>query len=127
MVTQTTGQIEVKVNPLYVPEDSDPSQGYYFFAYTVRIKNSGVVPAQLMSRHWVITDAVGRVEEVRGPGVVGLQPIIMPGQEFEYSSFWALSTPTGSMRGTYQIILDDGTSLDVEIPQFYLIEPNSYH
>ena len=127
MVTQTTGQIEVKVNPLYVPEDSDPSQGYYFFAYTVRIKNSGVVPAQLMSRHWVITDAVGRVEEVRGPGVVGLQPIIMPGQEFEYSSFCPLSTPTGSMRGTYQIILDDGTSLDVEIPQFYLIEPNSYH
>lgn len=127
MITQTTHNIQVQVQTQFVPEESDRNKSYFFFAYTVRIKNLGNVPAQLMSRHWIITNALGAVEEVRGPGVVGLQPIIMPGQEFEYSSFCPLSTPTGSMRGSYQMNFDDGSTSDIAVPQFYLVEPQSYH
>lgn len=126
-VTQTTHNIQIQVQPVFVPQESDREKNYYFFSYSVRIKNLGTVPAQLMSRHWIITNGFGSAEEVRGSGVVGLQPIIMPGQEFEYSSFCPLPTPTGSMRGTYQMVFDDGSSQDIPIPQFYLVEPNSYH
>ena len=126
MITQVTQNIEIEVCPAYVPEESDPSQNHYFFAYTVRIRNLGLLPAQLVSRHWIITNGLGTTEEVRGAGVVGLQPVILPGQAFEYSSFCPLPTPTGTMKGSYQMVIDDGASIDVEIPQFYLVEPNSY-
>lgn len=127
LVAQTTHNILVEVRPQFVPEESDKQKNYFFFAYTVKIKNLGNLPAQLLSRHWVITNGFGTTEEVRGPGVVGLQPILMPGQEFEYSSFCPLPTPTGSMKGTYHFSFDDGTNQEIPIPQFYLVEPNSYH
>jgi len=127
VVTQTTHNIQIEVKPQFIPEESDKSKNYFFFAYSVKIKNLGNVPAQLLNRHWIITNGFGTTEEVRGPGVVGLQPIIMPGQDFEYSSFCSLATPTGSMRGTYQMSFDDGSNQEIPIPQFYLVEPNSYH
>lgn len=119
--------ITVNVKPSFDSEHSQPEYGRYFFRYLIRIENGGKKTAQVVSRHWVIVDGQGRLEEVRGPGVVGQQPILHPGESFEYESFCPLSTPTGTMQGTYQVILDDAEKVDVEIPQFYLVEPNSYH
>ncbi len=127
MFEATTRKVRVQVEPSFVRDESDPSQDYYFFAYKVRIQNGGELPLQLMSRHWVIKDAFGNVEEVRGPGVVGLQPKLKPGEMFEYSSFCPLNTPTGSMQGTYQMVSEKGETFDVEIPLFILSEPNHYH
>ena len=122
---QTEIKVDVKVS--YVPEQSIPDQQHYFFSYTVRITNNGRQPAQLQDRHWIITDGFGRVNEVKGAGVVGLQPRIQPGETFEYSSFCPLTTPTGSMKGTYTMTRDNGEKFSAEIPTFYLVEPHSYH
>lgn len=129
MSTQESLQshFEVSIKTSYVVGESRPDQGYHFFAYKVFIKNTGNVAAQLVSRHWVITDALGRVDEVRGPGVVGLQPKIQPGQSFEYESGCPLVTSSGSMRGTYQMVSDEGVNFSLEVPEFYLIAPSALH
>lgn len=127
MFEAVTQNIRVEVRPAYVHGQSDPANGYYFFSYHVRIHNEGDRPIQLISRHWIITDADGGVEEVRGPGVVGLQPTLGPGEMFEYSSFCPLATPTGRMQGTYQMVDSRGQNIDVTIPAFILSEPNHYH
>jgi ApaG protein len=121
-VTITEGVL-VEVKSAFVPERSQPEDGEYFFAYTVRITNSGAQTVQLLSRHWIITDATGRTEEVRGAGVVGQQPILQPGQSFQYTSACPLSTPWGEMRGTYQMVRDDGTAFDARIATFELAIP----
>ncbi len=127
MYVETTHDIEVLVEPLYVPEQSRPEAGYFFFAYKVRLKNLGKETKQLMSRHWIITDGNGHVEEVRGSGVVGQQPVLEPGQTYEYTSFCPLSTPTGSMRGTYRMASDGGESWDVTVPVFFFRIPELLH
>lgn len=128
---KTQGQSPVNINieclPHYVMEESRPDQSYYFFSYKIRIINNGEQSLQLLSRHWVITDSLGRSEEVRGPGVVGLQPKIQPGQHFEYESACPLATSTGSMKGTYTMVTEDGQNVEVSIPEFYLICPQSLH
>lgn len=118
---------EVKTKVVFVASESRPQQGYFFFAYKIFITNKGNTPAQLMSRHWIITDAFGHTEEVRGPGVVGLQPQIQPGQTFEYESACPLNTSTGSMKGSYEFKTEDGAPFTVEVPEFYLVEPHSLH
>lgn len=118
-----TNGIRVSVTSVYVPAQSSPTEKRYVFAYTVRIGNEGSSPAQLRSRHWIITDAKGKVEEVRGPGVVGKQPLLRPGENFEYTSGCVLETPRGSMRGSYQMHRPDGEQFDAEIAQFDLSMP----
>lgn len=118
-----TDGIRVQVRSMFVPERSDPSQGEWFFAYRVRIENQGDQPAQLVSRHWIITDANGHVEEVRGPGVVGEQPLLQPGQSFEYTSACPLTTPFGTMEGSYQMVASSGRKFDATIAPFSLAEP----
>ncbi len=120
-------QMNVLVKTQYLPEQSDPEHEQFVFAYTVTIKNTGDVGAQVISRHWVITDANNRVEEVRGLGVVGHQPLLQPGEQFEYSSGSALRTPHGSMRGEYFCVAEDGHQFDVEIPEFVLSLPRTLH
>lgn len=123
----TAPRFEISVKTVYVPAESRPDQGSYFFAYKITILNTGDAPAQLMNRHWIITDGFGRTEEIKGPGVIGQQPKIEAGQSFEYESACPLSTPSGSMKGSYQMKTDDGDTFDVEIPEFYLISPNALH
>lgn len=118
---------EVTALPEYIPSESKPEQGYHFFAYKITIKNRGSISAQLISRHWIITDALGRIEEVRGPGVVGQQPKIPAGQSFQYESACPLNTTSGSMKGTYQMVSELGESFEIEIPEFYLIAPQALH
>jgi ApaG protein len=119
----TTRGVRVEVHPFYVPERSSPRDGQYFFAYRVRITNAGEHAVQLVSRHWVITDGDGQVEHVRGPGVVGEQPVLASGESFEYTSFCPLPTPIGSMQGTYQMVAADGGRFDAEIGLFSLAVP----
>lgn len=119
----TTRGVRVVVHPVYVEERSNPSAGHWFFAYHIRIENHGERTVQLESRHWVITDANERVEEVEGPGVVGEQPVLAPGSSFEYTSFCPLGTPFGTMEGTYRMIVNTGESFDAEIPRFTLTQP----
>jgi ApaG protein len=121
----TTGGIKVSVKAVYVPEQSSPRMRRYVFAYTVKISNEGEAPAQLRSRHWIITDGDGRIEEVKGPGVVGQQPFLNPGDHFEYTSGCVLTTPRGEMRGTYQMHRPDGSAFDAEIAPFALTLPYS--
>jgi len=120
---------EIKVEPRsnYVAEQSDPDRDQYVFAYTITITNTGSVPAQLVSRHWIITDAHGQVQEVKGLGVVGKQPVLQPGESFEYSSGSSLSTQVGTMRGSYQMVAEDGTRFDAPIPEFTLSVPRVLH
>lgn len=118
-----TNKIEVNAESFYVPEKSKPQQGYYFFAYKIRITNLGEEPAKLLTRHWVITDGFGRIHEVRGDGVVGEQPYLQTGVSFEYTSFCPLETPTGNMRGSYTMVKNNGEKFDVEIPLFALVDP----
>ena len=120
-------QFSIQVQPRYLEEQSEPEQGRYLFAYTVTIRNTGEVTAQLVSRHWIITDSDGQIEEVRGPGVVGEQPVLKPGQSFQYTSGCPLATPVGSMHGSYQCIAEDGTAFEATIPEFVLSVPRTLH
>ena len=123
--TTTTQGIKVSVQAVYVPEQSSPRMRRYVFAYTVKIANEGEKAAQLRSRHWIIKDGDGKVEEVRGPGVVGQQPYLEPGDQFEYTSGCVLTTPRGEMRGTYQMHRPDGSQFDATIAPFALTLPYS--
>jgi ApaG protein len=117
--------VQIRVRAQYIPERSNPVQPLYFFAYEVTITNNGDRAAQLVSRYWRIRDAYGRIEEVRGPGVVGQQPRLEPGESFEYTSYCPLPTEFGTMEGAYQMVLDDGTGFDAPIPTFQLISPQA--
>ncbi len=118
-----TYQLKVTVKTRHIPEQSDPSEKRYVFAYTITIKNEGGQPAKLLTRHWIITDANGKVQEVRGDGVVGEQPHLKPGQGFRYSSGAVLETPVGTMHGSYQMVADDGERFDAPIAPFRLAIP----
>ncbi len=119
--------IQVTVHTAYVPEQSDPAADRYVFAYTISIANQGTEAAQLISRHWVITDSEQQTQEVRGLGVVGEQPLLRPGEAFEYTSGTAIATPVGTMRGSYQMVAEDGQKFDAEIPEFTLSMPRVLH
>jgi|SRR6185436_20703168 ApaG protein len=123
----TTDGIQITVKPAYWPERSSPEASQFAFMYTVEISNVGKEPATLKSRHWVITDANGRVEEVRGDGVVGKQPRLEPGERFEYTSWAMLRTPFGTMRGTYFMLRAGGTTFEAKIGEFALTQPNALH
>ena len=125
MSESTTRGIRVEVKSAYLPERSAPEEGRFLFAYFVRISNVGSERAQLVSRHWIITDADGDEEEVDGPGVVGEQPVLAPGETFEYSSFCPLPTPVGSMHGAYQMVTDAGDKFDAAIAPFTLAVPHA--
>ena len=120
-------QIEIQPMPQFIPDQSDPENDRYIFAYTITIKNIGSVPAQLVSRHWIITDGNNEVQEVRGLGVVGKQPLLQPGESFQYTSGSSLTTPIGTMKGTYQMVAEDGTHFEAEIPEFVLASPRALH
>lgn len=122
-----TQGVRVHVKSQYDPTRSRPGQQQWFFLYTIQISNEGSETVQLLSRHWIITDANGKMEEVRGPGVVGEQPILPPGQSFEYTSGCPLTTPFGTMQGTYQMITTAGERFDAQIAAFTLSEPHSLH
>jgi ApaG protein len=122
-----TNNVRVEVESQYAPEHSQPFQNQWFFHYTVRITNEGDETVQLISRHWTITDATGYAEEVKGPGVVGEQPVLAPGESFHYTSGCQMKTSTGVMRGTYQMVDEDGGYFDVEIAPFALHEPYTVH
>lgn len=124
MYRAVTRGIQVTVTPRYLADKSSPEQGRYFWAYTIEIKNLGKVTVQLKTRHWKITDGQGHVQEVRGPGVVGEQPTLKPGERFEYTSGVPLNTPTGLMAGTYQMVADNGERFDAEVPAFSLDSPH---
>ncbi len=119
--------IRVTVDTVYVEEQSDPETDRYVFAYTITIENSGSITAQLLNRHWIITDAAGQVQEVKGEGVVGEQPILQPGGTFRYTSAAMIETPVGTMTGSYEMVADDGVRFDAEIPAFKLSAPNLLH
>ena len=119
--------IKVEVQTTYVREQSEPENNRFVFAYTITITNTGQVPAQLLSRHWVITDANNKVQEVRGEGVVGEQPYLTPGDSFRYTSAAMLETPVGCMQGNYQMVADDGVEFNAEIPVFNLSTPHTIH
>jgi ApaG protein len=126
-MSSNTYRIEVEVETQYIAEQSLPDQDHFVFAYTITIYNSGEVPAQLLRRHWVITDANNKVQEVQGDGVVGEQPYLKPGEQYRYTSGTMLETPVGSMRGSYHMIADDGVEFEAEIPTFTLSMPRVLH
>jgi ApaG protein len=123
MSSALTDGIRVNVRSAFRPEQSDPEKARWLFSYTVRIANEGEHPAKLVARHWIITDATGSKEEVVGEGVVGHQPRLEPGQQFEYTSFCVLGTPHGSMRGSYRMLRDDGSTFEARIAAFPLVVP----
>lgn len=123
MYSSTTRSIRVSVEPIYLDDQSSPSDDHYVWAYQVKIQNEGIETVQLLNRHWRITDAMGRVQEVRGPGVVGEQPTLKPGEAFEYTSGTPLATPSGIMVGTYEMETPAGERFDVDIPAFSLDSP----
>ena len=127
MSEQQTHRIEVGVETSYIDEQSDPGADRYVFAYTITISNTGNTPAKLLNRHWLITDANGKVQEVRGDGVVGEQPHLAPGQGFRYSSGAILETPVGTMQGSYQMVTDEGRNFDAPIAPFRLAMPGILH
>ncbi|CAA7618810.1 Co2+/Mg2+ efflux protein ApaG [Magnetospirillum sp. UT-4] len=124
MYTETTRGITVTVKPVYLDDQSSPSDGHYVWAYRVRIENNGGETVQLKRRHWKITDAMGRMQEVKGAGVVGEQPVLRPGETYEYTSGTPLPTPSGIMVGAYQMEAEDGECFDVGIPAFSLDSPH---
>ena len=119
--------IAVSAATQYLAEQSDEAAGRYVFAYTITIRNSGSVAAQLISRHWIITDSEGLVQEVRGLGVVGAQPLLQPGESFEYTSGASIATPVGTMKGSYQMVAQDGTRFEAPVPVFTLSVPRVLH
>jgi ApaG protein len=123
MSEAVTRNIRVRVESEFAPERSNPPMNVWFFLYTIRISNEGRETVQLLSRHWIITDAMGAIREVRGPGVIGKQPVLGPGESFEYTSGCDLPTPFGSMRGTYQMVNGEQQRFEIEIPAFTLAEP----
>jgi ApaG protein len=127
MITDSNPRIRVDVETAYVEEQSDPQDGRFVFSYTITIRNEGPTPARLLTRHWIITDANGKVQEVRGDGVVGEQPYLKPGQGFRYSSGAVIETPVGSMQGSYQMVADDGEQFDAPIAPFRLAIPGVLH
>jgi ApaG protein len=127
MSDAVTNGVRVEVMSKLSSENSRPLENEWVYQYTVRITNQGLDIVQLISRHWIITNAFDKVEEVRGPGVVGQQPVLKPGESFQYSSWCPLKTPTGSMRGTYQMVRQDGTQFDIEIAPFALRPPYTVH
>jgi len=120
-------QFEVRVKVQYLPEESDADKHLFAFAYTITIRNVGQVPAQLVGRHWVITDSEGDVQEVRGLGVVGQQPLLRPGEQFEYTSWATLPTPIGTMRGEFLCITEDAQYFQTPVPEFALAMPRTLH
>jgi ApaG protein len=120
-------KIRVEVDTSYLEDQSDPKERRYVFSYTITIRNEGSVPARLLTRHWIITDSNGKVQEVRGEGVVGEQPYLKPGQGFRYSSGAVLETPVGAMQGSYQMVADDGEQFDAPISPFRLAMPGLLH
>ena len=127
MAESSKYDITVVPKATYVEDQSDPSKNQYVFAYTITISNTGTVPAQLVSRHWVITDANGKVLEVKGLGVVGQQPLLKPGESFEYTSWMRLATPQGTMRGTYFCVTEDARPFEAPIPEFGLAVASTLH
>ena len=127
MGCMSKAQFTCAVVPQYLEDQSNPVRHEYAFAYTVTIVNSGDVPAQLIGRHWVITDATGHVEEVRGLGVVGHQPLLKPGERFEYTSWTRLNTPHGVMQGTYFCMTEDAQPFEAAVPEFMLVSPGALH
>jgi ApaG protein len=125
--TAVTNKVQVDVESFFVPEQSDKMLSRYFFSYRVKISNLGQEAVKLVSRKWLIVDGFGHQEKVQGPGVIGQQPRLAPGDSFEYESFCPLPTATGTMSGTYQMLQDNGQSFDVVIPEFFLIEPGAVH
>ena len=119
--------IDVSVDSAFIEGQSDEEQNRFVFAYTVTIHNAGLVPAKLITRHWIITDSNGKTQEVRGEGVVGEQPYLRPGEAFQYTSGTMLETPVGTMQGSYQMVADDGTEFDAEINAFTLAAPRVLH
>lgn len=117
----------VQVDTTFVDEQSEPELERYVFAYHVTIENRGVADAQLLSRHWIITDATGHIQEVKGEGVIGEQPTLAPGESFKYTSAAMIATPVGTMHGSYQMVADDGTQFDAPIEAFRLSIPNILH
>jgi ApaG protein len=127
MAAEKKHDITVTARTTYVAEQSDPASNRYVFAYTITIKNTGTIAAQLISRHWIIKDSDGKVQEVRGLGVVGEQPLLKTNESFEYTSGTAIATPVGTMRGTYQMVAEDGIQFDAPIPEFTLSMPRVLH
>jgi ApaG protein len=120
---------EITVSPkvAFLPDQSDPDKNHFVFAYTITVTNTGTVAAQLVSRHWIITDAEHRVQEVKGQGVVGKQPVLRPGESFEYTSGTSIPTPVGTMRGSYQMVAEDGLAFEAPIAPFTLSIPHTLH
>ena len=124
MYTATTRNITVKVQPQFLAEQSDPVSDQYVWLYTINIENGGTEAVQLLNRHWIITNAVGHVEEVQGPGVIGEQPVLQPGDSFQYTSGCPLRTPSGMMVGTYEMVGPGDERFDIDIPAFSLDSPH---
>ena len=127
MAEHTKYEITVTPRVDYLPDQSDEAASRYVFAYTITISNTGSIPAQLISRHWIITDSDNHVQEVKGLGVVGEQPLIKPGESYEYTSGSAINTPVGTMKGSYQMVAEDGVKFDATIPEFVLSVPRVLH
>ncbi|MFM9913160.1 MAG: Co2+/Mg2+ efflux protein ApaG [Methylophilaceae bacterium] len=127
MTTDKHYEFTVTIETAFIPDQSDEAQNRYVFSYTITIVNTGSVPAQLISRHWLITDAANQVQEVRGLGVVGVQPFLRPSEQFQYTSGCILPTPTGTMHGSYQMVGEDGSQFETTIPKFTLNMPRVLH
>jgi len=127
LYNRTTRLIRITADPVFLDDESRPEDNYYVWAYTIKIENTGEEVVQLLNRHWKITDALGRVQEVRGPGVVGEQPILRPGDNFEYTSGTPLTTATGIMVGSYEMTTDSGEKFEVGVPAFSLDCPYAVH
>ncbi len=123
MSEAVTRNVRVHVESEFAPGRSSPAENKWFFLYTIRITNESAETVQLLSRHWIITDAMGEVREIKGPGVIGKQPVLEPGESFEYTSGCDLTTPFGTMRGTYQMVTSEREDFEIEIPAFTLTEP----
>jgi len=120
-------KIDIEVRPTYIADQSDPANNHFVFSYTVTIQNNGSDAAKLLTRHWIITDGDGLIQEVKGEGVIGEQPHLKPGEGFQYTSGTFMNTPFGTMHGSYQMITDAGEKFDAEIPSFQLSAPNTLH